>query len=94
MHLGREVHRLVQEVKQARGERSGSLLKAFGENLLKQKRRFAVAQGADASAICQNPGNWLQVLEGLAEALGRDVRNGSKADVAIASIELRFRRWP
>lgn len=71
-HLARRVHTSVAEIQSRQGPRSGALARAFGENFLKQKKRFCLASGEKAGVLCQNPGNWLQVLNGLALELGEE----------------------
>ena len=70
-HLARQTFVLVEELKATFGERSGKMKIAFGD-LLKQKKRFILAENAEIGTLCQNPGNWDQVLRGLAGALGRN----------------------
>lgn len=71
-HLARRVHDAIGLLRQRYGERSGALRRAFGENFLKQKKRFSLAPEEKPKHVCQNPGNWLYVLEGLARELGVD----------------------
>jgi hypothetical protein len=70
-HLARHTFGLVEELKATFGERSGKMQRAFGE-LLKQKQRFILTEDAEPHVLCQNPGNWMQVLRGLAIELGRN----------------------
>ncbi|GGE95388.1 hypothetical protein [Sphingomonas prati] len=71
VHLARHTLHLVEELKTTFGTRSGKMQSAFGD-LLKQKQRFVLAEDELPATLCQNPGNWEQVLRGLASALGRD----------------------
>lgn len=68
-HLAHRVHDAIDLLRQRYGERSGALRRAFGENFLKQKKRFSLAPEEKPKHVCQNPGNWLYVLEGLAREL-------------------------
>ena len=72
VHLARRVHFATDLLRQRYGERSGALRRAFGENFLKQKKRFSLAPEEKPRQICKNPGNWLFVLEGLAKELDED----------------------
>ena len=71
VHLARQTFVLVQEIKATFGERAGKMQLIFGE-LLKQKKRFILAEDAEPGSLCLNPGNWIEILRGLAIALGRD----------------------
>jgi hypothetical protein len=70
-HLARHTFRLVEELKREFGDRSGKMNRAFGD-LLKQKKRFILAEHEEPSILCQNPGNWERVLRGLAMELDQD----------------------
>lgn len=70
-HLAKHTFRLVEELKREFGDRSGKMNRAFGD-LLKQKKRFILAEQDEPGVLCQNPGNWERVLRGLAVELDRD----------------------
>jgi hypothetical protein len=71
IHLARQTFILVEELKEKFGERSGRMQLVFG-NLLKQKKRFILAENEQPGVLCQNPANWELVLRGLAGALDRN----------------------
>ena len=70
--LSREIERLVAETKARKGEKSGAMLLAFGENHVRMKGRFCAKDGVAPDKICKTPQVWIDVLVGFAGVLERD----------------------
>lgn len=71
-NLSREVERLVAETKSRKGEKSGAMQRAFGENHVRMKGRFCAKGGVAPDKICKTPQTWLEILAGFADVLERD----------------------
>lgn len=83
--LSQIVERYVASVKERGGERSGGMLRAFGEELVRMKGRFTARDGIPPSQIYRTPDAWIRVISGLAKELDENV------DIAlIKALEIAF----